>query len=98
MPKSPTGKLTLAQMVCLWRLTRGGVSKLSDAQRIAGVKVHGQTARAAINDLDQAMNEALPITETIRCRGCGARLVSIPCVLCGPNRDLYTVQGPHHVT
>lgn len=78
--------LSLDQLITLWRLRRGGLT-VPEAVSLLGVKVHRSTARAAAETFDTLITASLPIAGRVRCGGCGAILIEIPCGCC--RRDSY---------
>jgi hypothetical protein len=70
-----------------WHLIRGGICNPDQLEKLAGVRVE------SVDDLDDLCKRLIhgPVTplEPVRCMGCGAKLVDIPCAICGPLPLVY---------
>lgn len=85
--------LSFSQIITLWRLHRGGLS-VADASRVIDVNIHGTAARAAVSTFQALITSPLEIKEPVRCGGCGALLLEIPCVACGSKAESYRISKP----
>lgn len=88
----PLGALTLGEVAVLWHLTRGGLA-LSEAIKVAGVKGNACTIKSLVAAFGMAVIDSLPLAGRVRCKGCGGKLVSVPCMVCGPTNPRYMVSS-----
>lgn len=82
-------------LLAIAHLAEGGIKDPKDIRDLLGLKgVPVSRIASAVAVAGRIMGGPYPLEHPVRCQGCGGRLVSFPCQLCGPGPGYRKIETP----
>lgn len=63
-------------------LYKGGIWDFKRIQELIGRPVHASLLQSMVDGADRLLQGPHQLTEPVRCNGCGAKIIQIPCTRC----------------
>jgi hypothetical protein len=75
-------KFDTATVLSVWHLHAGGIQLPDQINAILGTKIHAAAVKSMIAAAERLVRGPLALKNPIRCRGCGAAILEMPCIQC----------------